>query len=430
MKEKVRPKNYSYPVFLIQMVLSIKMCTSSSFRAVAKTIAIFNLYLNISVKTPSYATILIWTKKLGCYQFEKTIEKTNDWILIIDESIQFGHEKLLVIYGIRASTIDFTKALNYKDLTPLTISAKTSWTGILIKEEIDKIKEKTGDILYGAADSGNSICKSFVQSDICHVNDVTHKIALFLKKMYKDNTSFIEYTKKLAKIRTGLVLSDVAHILPPKQRINSRFMNLEIISNYGSKVLIYLEQEEKKREETKKGERQTKEYKKLKWVKVYSDLINELTQVNNTVNQIKTLVKINGLSEETVCKTKYLLQNITIKNVRTEYLQNELIKYLESTQKSLPEQKQILCTSDIIESSFGKYKNYISDNPMTGITNLALCLSTFTSNLSEDEIKSGLEKITINDLNIWTKKNIGETNMSKRRKIFKKEGGNLKVNFS
>jgi len=412
---------------MIKMVLFIKMRTSSSFRAVAKTIAIINLYLNISLKTPSYATILIWTKKMGCYQFEKPIEKTNDWIFIIDESIQFGHEKLLVIYGIRASKIDFSRALNYKDLTPFTISAKSSWTHDLIKIEIDKIIEKTGAPLYVDADGGNAICKSLRLSNIYHMDDVTHKIAIFLKNMYKDDPSFIEYTKKLAKNRTALVLSDMAHILPPKQRINSRFMNLDILSNYGSKVLIYLKQEEDEREKSKKKLPQKKEYKNLKWVKEYSDLIKELTEINNVINQIKTLLKVNGLSKINTDKSKQLLKDITIKNTRTEYLQKQMVTYLESSLNALPEHKKILCTSDIIESSFGKYKNYISDNPMTGITNLALCLSTFTSDLSESEIKNGLEKITINDLNIWTKKNIGETNMSKRRKIFKKVGGTKKV---
>jgi hypothetical protein len=355
---------------------------------------------------------LIWAKKIGCYQFIKPIEKSNDWILIIDESIQFGHEKLLVIYGIKASEIDFKRALTYNDLTPLTIASKCSWTSDLIKKEIEKIEEKTGKILYVVADGGNAICKSLKMSNIIHIYDITHKIAWILKTIYKDNPFFIEYTKKMAKMRTALVLSNIAHILPPNQRVNSRFMNLDILSDWGSKVLSYLE----------KNNTETREYQQLKWVEAYRELIEELTQVNNTINQIKTKLKINGLSIKTMNDSKQIINNLKTENIRTEYIKTELINYMKTTIMNLPKEKKILCTSDIIESSFGKYKNYISDNPMTGITNLALCLSSFTSDLNVNEIKNALENVKMKDLKIWTEENIGQTNMSKRRDIFRKAG--------
>ncbi len=84
----------------------------------------------------------------------------------------------------------------------------------------------------------------------------------------------------------------------------------------------------------------------------------------------------------------------------------------------MPTRNKILCTSDILESSFGKYKNYISDNPMAGITNLALCISAFTSSLSEDELKESLENTTMKDIEKWTDENIGTTLLKKRRSVF------------
>ncbi len=125
------------------------MNTSCSFRAIEEVISITNTHLHLNLKVPSFVTILLWTKKIGCYRLETGIEKADDWILILDESIQFGHEKLLVIYGVRASKIDFTRALNYTDLTPFLICAKSSWTGDLIRDEIDIIIEKIGGIIYG-----------------------------------------------------------------------------------------------------------------------------------------------------------------------------------------------------------------------------------------------------------------------------------------
>jgi hypothetical protein len=368
--------------------------------------------MNLNLKEPSFVTILLWTKKMGHYQLQKNIKKTNDWILIIDESIQFGHEKLLVIYGVQSNKIDFTRALNFSDLTPFVISSKSSWTGEMIKSEIEKIKEKTGTILYTIADGGNAISKSLKTSNIPHIYDITHKIALILKEMYSQENEFKNYCNEMNKMRVSLVLSKVAHIVPPNQRFKSRFMNLDIISEWGTKALEYL----------KKNETESNEYQYLEWVKKYSEIIEELKQVNTTIDLIKTNLKINGLSNKSKKECEKILNNIVIKNQRTKYLKKELKSYFKETRKKVPKLKKISCSSDIIESSFGKYKNYINDNPMIGVTNLALCLSAFTCNLDYNEIKEGIEKTKILNLNKWTKENICKTNLSKRKEILKKVG--------
>ena len=55
---------------------------------------------------------------------------------------------------------------------------------------------------------------------------------------------------------------------------------------------------------------------------------------------------------------------------------------------------------------------------MAGITNLALCISAFTSNLDEGELKEALEKTTVEDIQKWTDKNIGMTLLKKSRELF------------
>ena len=411
-ENKIRSKNYSYPVELIKIVLTIKLCSSCSFRAICKIISIINLYTKLSTKTPSHSTILIWTKKIGCYQLEKDINKGKDWILVIDESIQFGHEKLLVIYGLRASKIDFTRALNYQDLTPLLISARTSWTGDLINKELKKIEEKLGTILYAVADGGNGICKGLRLSNIGHVYDLSHKIAWFLKQVYSEDVDFKEYTTKMAKMRGRLVLSDVSHVLPPNQKIHSRFMNLDILSDWGEKVLLYLD----------KNEKTKKEYIQLQWVGHFKDLIQELSQVNCALQEIKKVLKTKGLSKANIKWAEKTINKIEIQNSRTEYIKRELVEYLKKTKEIGSKSVKMLCTSDIIESSFGKYKNYINQNPMIGITNLSLCISAFTSKLDDSELKQVMEKIRTSDISKWSEENIGQTNMAKRRRVLKKAG--------
>ena len=99
-------------------------------------------------------------------------------------------------------------------------------------------------------------------------------------------------------------------------------------------------------------------------------------------------------------------------------LKEQVKLYLYDTLNLLSDRKSILCTSDIIESAFGKYKNYISCNSMAGITRLALCISAFTASLSKNEIREALEYTKMQDLKIWTTDNIGTTLYQKRKIAF------------
>jgi len=372
-----------------------------------------NIYLNLELGQPCYGTILIWTKKVGLFSMQPPIIKSDDWVLIMDESIAIGHERLMVIYGVRVSQMDFKRALTYNDLTPLFIKSSNKWTADIIKKEIENIIEKYGDVKYIVADGGNAICKSIRLLEKVHVYDITHKIAWLLKQIYSEDQVFVEYTKAMTQMRYKGICSDVSHIIPPKQRSNSRFMNLDILSDWGLKALNCL----------KSAGKNSKVFEKLIWIKDYKKIIIELDVINTIIAEIKTILKTKSLSKQTLKEVNKMFNKLCVKNERVSYFKENLMYYLKEILIKLPEEKQLLCTSDIIESSFGKYKNYMSQNSMAGITNLSLCLASFTNSLDAKELKKGLEKTKINDLKKWSEENIGETNFAKRKRTLKRNWG-------
>ncbi len=83
---------------------------------------------------------------------QKPKGKTNDWVLILDESIGIGQEKLFVILGIRKCDINFSRPLKLQDLTPLTIKSKNKWTGTDMAAELRIVEQQIGKILYVVCD--------------------------------------------------------------------------------------------------------------------------------------------------------------------------------------------------------------------------------------------------------------------------------------
>lgn len=409
---KIFPKNHSFSCAVIQASMAIKLQTSAGFRAIEKMMCIYVLYMGLSLKSPSYATILYWTKKIGLYQLERKTPKAKEWIIILDESIEFGHDKLLVIYGAVHKNIDFDRPLNYKDLVPFSIISRGKWTGELIAKELQKAQEKYGKIIYAVADGGNAIKKALRLTNIPHVYDITHKLAWYLKETYKPEEDFQSYIKAMARMRGTLSLSGVSHVLPPNQRFHSRFMNLDIISGWGEKVLGYLDQKSTK----------DREYKELAWVKKYEGLIKELAEINKVLSEIKALMKTEAMSTKNIKKAKNILKGMDISTLRTEKIKTYILDYLDGQMPLIKKKNKIVCTSDIIESAFGKYKNYISNNPMVGITNLALSMAAFTHELNSEDIKTTMENVKTKEIKLWSRTNIGETNLQRRQRFLKKAG--------
>lgn len=368
-----------------------------------------SLYIALNLKAPSHVTILIWVKKLGIHCLNIQKEVADDWVVFIDESIEFGNEKLLVILGIRESKIDFSKPLNYDDMTCLKLLVSNSWKGQQIKEVLDQLTDEIGKIKYAIADMGNAIKKALQLALIPHVHDINHKLSWFIKELLQKDTDFENYSKILANLRGSLPLSKMAYILPPQQRINSRYMNLQPIFVWGISILKLIED----------GGLDPMETQKLLPIKKHEKLIYQMDQLVQLANKTQEIIKNHGLSNDT--KNKCLTLFDGCDDERILKFKEMLEKYLTHTIEMIKDTELVLCSSDILESSFGKYKNFISKNKSVGITDLALTIPAFLGKIDNEKIKNALESTKTKDINQWKKNNIGESLTAKRRNVLKTE---------
>jgi hypothetical protein len=365
------------------------------------------LYINFEISSPSQSIGRIWVKKIGYYCLHKPKPKAEDWVLLIDESIGIGQEKLLLILGIRASMIDFTRPLKIQDMEPIIIKSSTTWTAVKIAKELETCKETLGGILYATTDGSSSIKKALQLSKIEHVYDITHAIAIMLEKMYKQNPEFKDLVYQMGQMRLKYQCSQYAHIIPPNQRSKSRFLNIEIITTWGDKVLKTI----------KKGDLTPQEKELLMWVEDKRSFIEEMIQIIGIIKKISIILKNNGLNHSTKRQSMQVIKE----NNRTKgqkvfnlMLKEYLKKYIKQTKKK---SETLLCTSDVIESTFGKYKNELSKNPMNGITDLALIISALTSNLDDYEIKEAIESCKCSMIKEWSNINLCDSLSVKRKAV-------------
>ena len=131
------------------------------------------------------------------------------------------------------------------------------------------------------------------------------------------------------------------------------------------------------------------------WIKKYETFIENFKELNDIISRIENILKTKGLCWKTIEECKRLMNRSS--NLYVEKLKEKLESYFSKIENEF-KGETILCTSDIIESAFGKYKNYVSQNPMSGVTGLILCLAAFTSKLTTEDIYQALTKTKVKDV--------------------------------
>ncbi len=395
-------------------MVALKLRTSASFRAVAKSSHILREYQEIPLQTVAPNTVMRWVRKLGYYALTKPKPVADDWIILLDHSIQLGAEKLFVILGIRESTIDFSRPLAYADLDPLWMSASAHWNGQFIREIVERLQSRLGRMRYAVGDYGSDIRKGLRLAGIPHIHDVTHRIALSLKRLYADDPIYHDVSQRLARIRQQFGQTVAAHLLPPNQRTKSRYHNLRPIAAYGQHILTYLERPQDPAQEDGTFR------EAILWIREYRAFFAEMREITSSVCDIERLVKHHGLSPRTLERCCQRLSQVsTAKGLQFKF---DILVYFHMT-LALPHMRgTLLCTSDILESAFGKYKTYLSDNPMAGITDLALCIAAFTSSLAPQAIIEAFEHARDQDVAQWTRLYLCPTLLKKRQQAFSEMG--------
>ncbi|MDP2336371.1 MAG: hypothetical protein Q8N05_07965 [Bacteroidota bacterium] len=162
------------------------------------------------------------------------------------------------------------------------------------------------------------------------------------------------------------------------------------------------------------------EEEKVGFVNQYRELINQTNYLLGIINKIQKMLKNEGFSKTTSSQCLSMLEDI--KDERGKKVVAMIETYFKETLQKMSDQETVFCSSDIIESCFGKYKSIVKANKSVGITDLCLCIPCLMSDGSLDQTHQAMRNIKTKQIKDWKDKNIGETLYAKRNALFKKAG--------
>lgn len=399
-----------YPILMIVICIKLVLQASISFRAAPKSVhIIFSQFAAVKNQPiPSHKTIGRWLTRVGLYKLNCPKERANDWALIVDNSVQIGTQKCLVILGVRLSKFQ-GKALRFEDMEMLAMEFHDRSDAKIVCKALDKAQEKVGAVAMVCADDGTDLRKGVSlfckKHHVGRVFDVVHKIGTFLKKVLEKDPEWKAFVSAAAVAKKKMQQTQAAHLVPPNQRTKSRFLNIEILVHWAVDVDVALE-------DPKHPDKLLLE-QYCGWIRQHAGIITRLKQVDLISQKVRQHIR-EGISCVTGDEVETMLESFDLGIDACQYA-GLLIDFLHEQSKIVPVGQVWIGSSEIIESLFGKLKCLEHDQSKGGFTSLVLGAAACVGKVDVDVVKAAMQQAKTADVAAWTKGQMGTTLLSKRR---------------
>ncbi len=401
------------------MFISLVLNACSSLRGAERTLLLLSTFLNIDLTTPSWYSGRIWLLRLGYYKLTRPKVIADDWIWIVDHSVQWGKEKCLAILGIRQSQLPAAETiLCHEDVEPLALFPVTKSNGDVVYAQLQETISKTGVPKQIISDHGTDVksgierfCQKF--TDTVFVYDITHKAATILKRELSTEEKWNEFTRLTTSTGKQVQQTQLAAIAPPNQRSKARYMNVEPLIKWGLDKLCLLDNPagfsclECTRDHITQ---------KLGWLTDFRRDLEEWKELIHIIKEAETFIKFQGIYRN--CHIDLMmLPTFKAKTLRAMRIKTEMLNFVEQESKKASKDERLLGTSEIIESVFGKMKRLEHDQAKSGFTVFILSLAAIVSKTTTEIVHEALETVPTKKIHEWFKNNIGKSVQAKRMQV-------------
>ena len=382
---------------------------------------------------------------------------------INNNSFVLQHQKVKILSLEVLTTItgevinDKLEALSKKVGVPIQIIADQ---GSDIKKGIEIFHQKHKD----------TICTS----------DITHQMALLLKHYLQDNEQYLSFASKCSITAKELQQTALHFLKPPTQRTKARWLNvaapidwaqhlltyqaagdfsaidptyvfdgkayrllLDTVDHESREVLVNLLDSEviypdrtsfSNAVRTCIGEEAFAQYgrvicaaadqgkryfqEKLGWLASYKNEIASYAEMIELVQTVQQQVKQEGLSQNSSMDFENSIKDKML-TAPAEQIKKQIIGYLTQEGGKIPAGEILLGTSDIIESIFGKYKQYTANNPLKEVGKMILTIPLCVTKITSQLVKKAMECVSTMDVIEWADQVFGPSALSKRREAFR-----------
>lgn len=417
---------HHFTAAMVSMFIDLVLSGPASQRAAAAILQLLARRLNWDdIPLPTANSGRLWTFRLGFYALHCEKPRADDWLWMMDHTVQLGPWKCFVVVGIRLSVWQsLDRPLRHEDLSLLNLTPMKTADKEAVALQLEKTYSKMGPPAAIVSDEGTelkggmTIFQRRLESNVPKpplVHDIKHKAAILLRKNLQASDVWDLFVKKLSRTKVNVVLTSLAFLNPPRLRNKARFMNLDCVVNWGRRVLNFLSSGMDFPDEPLDFD---KLEAKLGWLPEFSKSLDEWAEWLVVIEAAEKYVRCHGYHKEARKELEKILKPLAKKS-SSRRLMSELLEFVDQESRKLKAGLRVLGHTEVLESLLGKYKQTQARHSQGGMTTSILNIGAIISQKTPEAINHALSRTEVKKVIEWARTNLGRTIASKRKMALK-----------
>ncbi len=194
---EVRIARHQFPLGVVAGSLALVLRTGTRLQRVADVLSMHWSWCSLEVTAASYYySVRLWLLRLGLYQLSRPKVQADDWMWIMDHTMQLGERKCLIVVGIRQSAWKAQdRVLGHEDVELIDLVPVTESNGKVVYRQLQAAAAKTGVPRAIVSDGGSDLhagIERFCQPHprTAWLYDIKHKTACLLKHALEQDASW------------------------------------------------------------------------------------------------------------------------------------------------------------------------------------------------------------------------------------------------
>jgi hypothetical protein len=413
------------------MVLFLKMLLSCAvgFRGAAAVLKVVSPLFPTDEEAPSPNGGQMWVLRVGLYELSRPKEQADDWVWIVDHTIQIGCVKVLVVVGVRLSAWeakradpDQSAALEHGDLSVWMLEPMEKSDGPAVLKQLEELSKQTGmvprQVLNDCgADLLNGVGRFVAEHPQTRAShDISHAAANAVKRELNHDPQWTAFLADASHAKAKLRQTKFAFLLPPELKAKARWMNLDPLLTWSRKVLAFVATprpvpgaswEEGELEE------------KMGWIRGYQPLLESWSQMLQVIACILKYIRQHGYHQDARRELQAELANLSVAvETPAARVAESLLAFVDEQSSGIPAGQRLLGSSEVLESLIGKAKQLEGQQSKSGFTKMILGLAASVCEVTENKVQEALTAVKVKDVISWIKSQLGISLQGQRQHAF------------
>lgn len=392
------------------------------FRPTPKVLRCVTEAFGIKLKVPSRDVVRNWSCRNGVAILQQA-QPADDWVWMVDHSVQLGKMFVLVVLGIRQAELPSGRPLRREDMSPLAVLPTRSRDKEEVGRQLTDLARRLGTPVAIVSDGARELHEGAASLKTLgfegvHLDDTKHKLANSLKKKLGSDERFKAFSTKLGQTTASIQQTELDHLLPPRKKEKCRFLNFDALIDWATMVEYQLATA--KSLDTHYSKRLQA---KLGWLEEFVDELQCWRECRHLVGHVLKHANKEGVFIGATSQLQNQLMQCPAESDLAQYMRREMISHYQSNEDKLSALAEgnirLPCSTEVLESAFGSFKALQRDHGRGTFTSLLAVFATLFDQCTPGKIRERFSRVKNLDLAEWIRSsNLTNSTQSRRTKAY------------